>query len=314
MESIKKSLKMIMNEGEMKNQYELLKSQLIHHDRIKEYLLAHPHITTDIIERSLPKLFEYKNELEHCDHCPGLGQCPNLMKGYRPELYLDRNRIELRYEPCGQKRKHEERKKQQSMIKSLYIPKEILHATFESIDKDDVRFNSIAKAFEYATTIKPGESAQGLYFYGKFGVGKTYLMGAIANTLADRNIETLLVYVPDFFRELKQAISDGSFNDKLDIVKNAPVLILDDIGAETMSSWTRDDVLGVILQHRMLERLPTLYTSNYDFDELEEHLSYSQKGGIEQLKAKRIMERIKHLTIPIQIDGSNRRVKGNEYF
>lgn len=74
-----------------------------------------------------------------------------------------------------------------------------------------------------------------------------------------------------------------------------------------MSSWVRDDILGVILQHRMLEKLPTLYTSNYDFDELEEHLAYSQKGGIEQLKSKRIMERIRHFAEPVFIEGENRR-------
>lgn len=84
-------------------------------------------------------------------------------------------------------------------------------------------------------------------------------------------------------------------------------MILDDIGSETISSWIRDDVLGAILQYRMMEGLPTLYTSNLDYDELEEHLAYSQKSGAEQLKAKRIMERIRHYTIPQYIGGANRR-------
>ncbi len=35
-------------------------------------------------------------------------------------------------------------------------------------------------------------------------------------------------------------------------------------------------------------------TSNLDLDELEDHLAHSDKGGIERLKAKRIMERIRH--------------------
>src|SRR5690606_7794142 len=130
---------------------------------------------------------------------------------------------------------------------------------------------------------------KGLYLYGKFGVGKTFIMGAIANELADRQIETMLVYTPDFFREMKQSIGDGTITEKLDRVKNAQVLILDDIGAEGISSWIRDDVLGVILQYRMMENLPTLFTSNYDFDELEEHLAYSERSGYERLKAMRIM-------------------------
>ncbi|MCD8501099.1 MAG: primosomal protein DnaI [Bacillaceae bacterium] len=182
-----------------------------------------------------------------------------------------------------------------------------MHATFDRIEQDPKRLQAIIKAMEFVTRTKPGVDGKGLYFYGKFGVGKTYLMGAIANELAERNISSMLVYTPDFFRELKSGIHDGSYNEKIEVVKNAQVLILDDIGAETMSTWVRDDVLGVILQYRMLEKLPTLYTSNYDFKGLEEHLSYSQKGGIEQLKSKRIMERICHFAEPVFIEGKNRR-------
>ncbi|MDI5788502.1 hypothetical protein PO124_09190 [Bacillus licheniformis] len=41
------------------------------------------------------------------------------------------------------------------------------------------------------------------------------------------------------------------------MVKSTPILMLDDIGAESMSSWVRDEVLGAILQHRMSQQLPT---------------------------------------------------------
>ncbi len=128
------------------------------------------------------------------------------------------------------------------------------------------------------------------------------MMGAVANQLRERNIESYMIYTPDFFREMKQSIGDGTFQEKLDTIKRAQVLILDDIGAESISAWIRDDVLGAILQHRMLEKLPTLFTSNYDYDELENHLAYSDKGGTEELKAKRIMERIRHFTTFVTVE------------
>jgi len=83
--------------------------------------------------------------------------------------------------------------------------------------------------------------------------------------------------------------------------------MLDDIGAETMTSWARDEVLGPILQHRMADQLPTFFTSNFDFDQLEDHLTFSQKGGKEEVKAARIMERIKNLANPYTLKGENRR-------
>lgn len=84
--------------------------------------------------------------------------------------------------------------------------------------------------------------------------------------------------------------------------------MLDDLGAESMSSWTRDEVLGPILQYRMQENLPTFFTSNFDFQELEHHLTYSQRGEEEKMKARRIMERIKYLADSVPIDGPNRRI------
>ncbi|GAY75012.1 helicase loader DnaI [Sporolactobacillus inulinus] len=94
-----------------------------------------------------------------------------------------------------------------------------------------------------------------------------------------RHITSLIVYVPDFFREIKGAIQDHSVDEKLEVLKKTPVLILDDIGAETITPWIRDEVLGSILQYRMMDHLPTLYTSNFNYDELEDHFSYSQKAG-----------------------------------
>ncbi|WP_078555450.1 primosomal protein DnaI [Bacillus alkalicellulosilyticus] len=307
MESIKTALQDFLGNEKMKNQYELMKQELLHDYHVQTFL-AKQNLSNEIIDRSISALQEYRRDLQHCNHCPGLQACPNLLKGYRPDMDVKPKHLEVFYVPCDKKRQDEEAKKQQSLIKSLYIPKEITEARFESFESDNPsRLEASHAAYEFARTVIPGETAQGLYLYGKFGVGKTFIMGAVANELKDRNIETMLVYTPDFFREIRSSLSDGTFNDKLDRVKKARVLILDDVGAETMSAWIRDEVLGVILQHRMLEKLPTLYTSNYALNELEEHLMYSDKGGYEELKAKRIMERIRHFTIPYFIEGRNRR-------
>ncbi|WP_100373722.1 primosomal protein DnaI [Bacillus sp. FJAT-45037] len=266
-------------------------------------------VTTEMVDRGMLKLYEFKKERNHCAKCPGLAACPNMMKGYQPSLSIERKHLELHYLPCLIKIKEDKKKEQKELMKSLFIPKENLSARFEDVDMEGERGKAATAAFEFALRAQPGEDVQGLYFYGEFGVGKTYLMGAVANELFDRGIESYTVYTPDFFREMKQSLGDGTFQQKLDTIKKAEVLILDDVGAETMSSWVRDEVLGVILQHRMLEKLPTLFTSNYNYDELEEHLAYSDKSGTEHLKAMRIMERIKHHTKFVTVKGHNRREK-----
>ena len=89
--------------------------------------------------------------------------------------------------------------------------------------------------------------------------------------------------------------------------KQADVLMLDDIGAETLSAWFRDEVLGAILQYRMMEQLPVFFTSNYTMDQLEEILATTTKGDVERVKAGRIMERIKQVSTEVFVSGSNRR-------
>ena len=85
----------------------------------------------------------------------------------------------------------------------------------------------------------------------------------------------MLVYFPEFLREIKSSIQDNSIGEKIDAVKRVQVLMLDDIGAEAMSSFVRDDACA-ILQFRMLENLPTFFTSNFDFKQLEHHLTYTR--------------------------------------
>ena len=87
-----------------------------------------------------------------------------------------------------------------------------------------------------------------------------------------------------------------------------PILVLDDIGAESITAWIRDDILGVILEYRMQNELPTFFTSNFSMNQLEtEHFTVT-KDGAEPVKAERLMQRIRYLAKEIQMAGENRRV------
>ncbi len=90
-----------------------------------------------------------------------------------------------------------------------------------------------------------------------------------------------------------------------------PILMLDDIGAGAMTTWVRDDILGVILEYRMQEELPTFFSSNFSMEELQiNHLAINAQGDNEPLKAARIMERVKYLSREIEMEGKNLRDKG----
>ena len=131
------------------------------------------------------------------------------------------------------------------------------------------------------------------------------MISALFNELAKRDVKSAIVYFPEFLRTLKSSFSNG-YEEKFDYIKKAPLLLLDDIGAEAVTSWGRDEILGTILQYRMEEDLPTFFTSNLNLTELEEHLS-NTKEKTEKLKARRIIERIKYLCNEMELISVDRR-------
>ena len=85
------------------------------------------------------------------------------------------------------------------------------------------------------------------------------MMAALAHDLSEkRQASTTLLHFPSFAIDVKMP-SVQAWSKKPSIrVKKAEILILDDIGAEQMSAWVRDEILQVILQHRMQEKSPNL--------------------------------------------------------
>ncbi|WP_077214201.1 primosomal protein DnaI [Bacillus dakarensis] len=310
MEKINDTLKKLGNNSKFQARYEKMKQEILHDPHVRAFLIEHSDdLSKEIVDRSLMTLYDYGNQSKNCAGCHSLSECNNLMKGYHPELVIRRGSIDIVYDRCPRKVMEDEKKKSEKLIKSMHVPKDIINASFAEIDTKDMegRLEAVDRATAFVEKYQRDGNQKGLYFYGKFGVGKSFLLGAIANELAKKKVSSMIVYFPELLRELKSSIADSSLNEKIETIKKQPVLMIDDIGAETMSSWTRDEVLGPILQFRMQENLPTFFSSNFDYEELEHHLTYSQRGEQEKVKARRILERIKYLTDPVMVDGPNRR-------
>src|SRR5690625_780130 len=288
--------------------YAKLKADILNDPQIRSFLVKHNFLSDEIIERNLNTLHEYKSQSKHCSDCPSLAACKNILKGYYPVLQADEHRIHLSYVKCNQLIMAEKNRRQRELIKSLYVPEEILQATYDDIDPDvKHRGQAISEIARFIDELNQGIPEKGIYFAGPFGVGKTFMLGALANKLKEYNRSTLLVYMPEFVQEIRSSIQDQSISEKIAVFKEVDVLMLDDIGAEPLSPWFRDEILGSILQYRMMRKLPVFFTSNYTMDQLEEEIAVSNRGQVETLKAGRIMERIRQLSHEEHMGGKNRR-------
>ena len=102
-----------------------------------------------------------------------------------------------------------------------------------------------------------------LLICGPSGVGKTHLAVAIANQQLKNNAPVLFITVPDLLDHLRAAFapeSELSYDRLFDRVRNAPVLILDDLGIQSGTSWAQEK-LDQLLNHRYQNHLPTIITS-----------------------------------------------------
>ena len=85
--------------------------------------------------------------------------------------------------------------------------------------------------------------------------------------------------MPEYIRSLKNGFKDGSYEQRLARIREAGILMLDDIGAEEVTPWVRDEIIGPLLHYRMVQELPTFFSSNLSFEELEHHLSITREGA-----------------------------------
>lgn len=312
MERIGDAMKRVVNAPSLIKDYDDLRTEVMEDPAVQEFLREHAdEVNTKVIDRSLGKLYEFTNASHGCEKCPNVDGCINIMKGFEPKLVISQQLIDIDYIVCPTKQVEDERRNISKMVNSMYMPREVMEARLADVNfaSEDSRVVVMRAAKNFLNQIESEGTVpeRGFYLYGNFGIGKSFILGALANELATRRIQTVVVYVPEFLREMKQSIQDKSLDEKIDYVKRASVLMLDDIGAETMSTWTRDEVLGTILQYRMAEKLPVFFTSNFDYKELEHHLTTSQRGEKEPVKAARIMERIRMVSQPFKLGGQNWR-------
>ncbi len=251
----------------------------------------------------LKKCFIEKN---NCKNCKGLEYCNNEVKGCRNTPFIVDNELNFDYKTCKYKN---DLLKDINYIKDSYlftVAKEVRNAKMKDIFTDDKnRIEIIKWMTKFIKDYKDGKEVKGLYLSGNFGSGKSYLVSAMINEIVKTGKKGALVYYPEFLRSLKASFGKD-FDEQYEYAKKADLLLLDDIGAENITTWSRDEILGPILQYRMDEKLPTFFTSNLTIDELEIHLSI-QSAKVDKLKAKRIIERIKYTCDEIKLISKNQR-------
>ncbi|MEX2784235.1 primosomal protein DnaI [Streptococcus sp. H49] len=279
-----------------------LKQAILADKEVADFIATH-RLSNREIELSLSKFNQFRIERDKFL----AGDATYLAKGYEPILVMNEGYADVTYRETKALKLAQAKQAVAERVSLVNLPKSYKNLTFDDISLDDKRRQPLFIELTKFVAEYPSADQKGLYLYGDMGVGKSFMLAAMAHELSKaKGASTTLLHFPSFAIDVKNAINTGTVKDEIDAVKKAEILILDDIGAEQATSWVRDEVLQVILQYRMLEDLPTFFTSNYSFKDLEKKLA-NIKGTDETWQAKRVMERIRYLAKEFYLAGDNRR-------
>lgn len=294
MQSIREVMKNLHRDPRYQESYQQTIKDILHHESVQNFINEHEtQLSQQMIENSLSKLNEFVRELRALEKGEQ-GQNP----GFVPRLFINTSYIDITYVPTNEYLDQEARRKKQALLDNRMMSADVRQAKLQDFTLESAERQQLMEAVvEFAQKYRENPFAtQGLYISGPFGVGKTFLLGALANELVNHRIAVTMLHYPTFTADIKNTIANNMTQPALNRVKRVSILMIDDIGAETNSAWLRDEVLGVILEYRMKESLPTFFTSNLTMSQLENHLA-NTRDEVDGVKARRLMERVRYLSL-----------------
>ena len=168
-------------------------------------------------------------------------------------------------------------KRYNELVKQMSSYSKIVDFTFDDFDASIFVDNDIREKMSklYSASKKfcdnfPNTNKNNLVFLGPTGVGKTYLVSAIANKLIEKH--QLVNYLTAF--ELNQMflsyhVADiNNKNSILENIINCDLLVIDDLGTEPMLNNVTKEYLFLLLNERNIRNKHIIISSNLSIDGL----------------------------------------------
>lgn len=218
---------------------------------------------------------------------------------YEPVLLFNPTRVELKPSKEYQDKLYQHEKLRN--INREYHNDYLIEAYLKDFDAfNDERKEALQKAQAFVDGFKENRLVKGLYIYGQNRTGKTFLLSAIANELAQNDVKIVFAYMPDLIRNIHSGMNDNTLETKVRQLKECDLLIFDDLGSAVMSSWFRDQVFGSVIQYRLSVGLPVIISSNLNIPLLGKQL-IDNKIDNDRYNTTRIITRIVELTEAVQL-------------
>jgi len=169
---------------------------------------------------------------------------------------------------CECKAEEDRINRERLLLRSCELPQGSVEYTFENFE----RYAGIEEAYDVALKLAEGsEDLLWLTLQGDYDCGKTHLLIAICRSWLARGRPARYAMAPVLLDELRAGFhprnEDMSYQERFDFFKNVPLLAIDDLGAESPTSWAREK-MDTLFDWRHFHRLPLVVTTNLGLKEL----------------------------------------------
>lgn len=231
-------------------------------DEFKEKLKELDREKEEILEKnSYPK--DYLKIHYHCEICKDTGFVNTKTCSCRKKLIVEKKYSQSNISRLVQR---ENFRTFNANLYSKNLYKDYPISPYENIKR------IVNDAKNYANNFP--NSYRNLYIFGDVGRGKTFLINSIAKEILDKNYSVLYLTATklfSFMNDYLYAFSERKeeLKEKYDLIFDSDLLIIDDLGSENDRNSNESNLFEIV-NDRIINKKPMIFSSNYSEDELIE--------------------------------------------
>lgn len=270
------------------------------------------------------------DEPERCEFCGALRRHVTIPFGNQPiilpflepcECAEGKADYERRQREDEERRAAEEKENRRKMLRQVRsasgIPLRYQNADLDTLCVNENNRAAIEAVRKYAENFKdmlpseenPAPTKNGFYICGTVGTGKTHLAAAVANRVLEMGYRIRFTTMIDLLSELIGAMNSGdSLNRIMKDYKTVSLLVIDDLGKESVKEWSATQVFS-ILNARNANCLPTIITTNFSNTDLAARLT--PRDCSDNINALSVTDRIREMCALLVLTGESRRGVNN---